>query len=58
MRAGTPRRCDPGCANTEKKGICAPMELKKCLRKRAGVLFFAAIKHCAGDTALTDTFEE
>jgi hypothetical protein len=43
-------------ANTEKKGICALLEMKKCLRQRCGVLFFAPITHARqrDDT----TFEE
>jgi hypothetical protein len=38
------RACRPGsCANTEKKGISALLETKKCLLQRSGVLFFAPI---------------
>jgi hypothetical protein len=47
-----------GCANTEKKGICASTETKKYLRKLAGVLFFAAISTARATPRLLTLFEE
>jgi hypothetical protein len=40
MRAGTSRRCDLGCANTEKKGICESTADEKILAKACWCAIF------------------
>ena len=59
IAAATRALGDQGCAQTlEKKAFARHPKTKKCLRKRSGVLFFAAIL-LRGGTALHDTtFEE